>query len=174
MKLKKNIAIMLLATCYLLLITACGYKPSSHYIKNVFHDKVYVHVNVDRAEPENAPFIKDEINRVVYTKFRGQVVSKALAESELYVTYSGSTFTPLAYDDGYVTRYSANIRVKFDRVTKQGRESKTITAVHEADIEASALNSATLRTEAIGEGAKKALDEFIAYVAAKGATIRSK
>jgi hypothetical protein len=151
-----------------LLLTACGYKPSSHVIKNIFSDTVYVEVIVDRVEPENAPFVKDELNRMVYTRFKGRVVPKAQAQSQLRVAYRGSTFTPLAYDDGYVTRYRANIRVRFDMLTKQGKLTKTINAVHEADIQASSLYSSALRTEAIRKGLEKALDEFLAYVSAKG------
>lgn len=152
----------------LLLITSCGYKPSSHVIKNIFTDKIYVEVLVDKAEPENAPFVKDEMNRLIYTHFKGRVTSKEEAGSQIRISYSGSSFTPLAYEDGYVTRYRANIRVRFDMITKNGRDVKNITAIHEADIHASSLNSSTLRTEAIGKGLAKALDEFMAYVSAKG------
>ncbi len=152
----------------LVMITACGYKPSSHVIKNVFADTVYVEVVADRVEPENAPFVKDELNRMVYTRFKGRVATKAQAESQLRVTYAGSTFTPLAYAEGYVTRYRTNIRVRFSMVTKQGKITKNITAVHEADIQASSLYSSTLRTESIRKGLEKALDEFLAYVSAKG------
>lgn len=151
-----------------ILFTACGYKPSSHVIKNVFSDKVYVEVIVDRAEPENAPYVKDEMNRLIYTRFKGRVVSKEEAESQIRLSYAGSTFTPLAYEDGYVTRYRATIRVKFDMVNKLGREQKLITSIVESDIEASSLTSSALRTEAIREGLEKALDEFLAYVSAKG------
>jgi len=148
--------------------TACGYKPSSHMIKNIFADTVFVEVIVDRVEPENAPFVKDEMNRLIYTRFKGRVTSKEKAESKIRITYSGSTFTPLSYEDGYVTRYRANIRVKFDMLTKEGRVKKNISAIHEADIQASSLTSSTLRTEAIRKGLEKALDEFLAYVSAKG------
>jgi len=165
---KKNILTLLLATCYLLLVTSCGYKPSSHAIKNIFSDTVYVEVIVDRVEPENAPFLKDELNRIVYTRFKGRVVPKAQAKSQLRVSYAGSTFTPLTYEDGYVTRYRANVRVRFDMVTKQGRITKIINSVFESDIQASSLASSTLRTEAIRKGLEKALDQFLAYVSAKG------
>ncbi len=151
-----------------LLLVSCGYKPSSHAIQNVFSDTVYVEVVVDRAEPENAPFVKDELNRMVYTRFKGRVVPKAQAQSQLRVSYEGSTFTPLTYEEGYVTRYRANIRVKFDMVTKQGKITKKINTVYESDIQASSLYSSALRTEAIRKGLEKALDEFLAYVSAKG------
>ena len=158
----------LLFTLIALLLVSCGYKPSSHAIKNIFTDTVYVEVVVDKAEPENAPFVKDELNRMVYTRFKGRVVPKAQATSQLRISYTGSTFTPLAYEDGYVTRYRANIRVTFNMVTKQGKIMKKINTVHEADIQASSLYSSALRTEAIRKGLEKALDEFLAYVSAKG------
>ena len=151
-----------------LLVSACGYKPSSYMIQNVFSDTVYVEVIVDGAEPENAPFLKDEMNRLVYTRFKGRVVSKEDAESQIRLTYAGSTFIPLSYKDGYVTRYRANIRVKFDMVTKEGKVSKTISSIFDSDIQESSLTSYALRIEAIRIGLGKALDEFLAYVSAKG------
>ncbi len=158
----------LLFTLIALLLVSCGYKPSSHAIKNVFSDTVYVEVVVDRVEPENAPFLKDELNRMVYTRFKGRVVPKAQAQSQLRVSYEGSTFTPLSYEDGYVTRYRVNIRVYFAMVTKQGKLTKKINTIYESDIQASSLYSSALRTDAIRKGLEKALDEFLAYVSAKG------
>lgn len=154
--------------CSLWILNACGYKPSSHMIKNVFTDTVYVEVLVDRVEPENAPFVKDEMNRLVYTRFKGRVSSKEEAQSQIRIAYAGSTYVPLAYEDGYVTRYRANIRVHFDMISKEGKMTKTITSIVESDIQASSLTSSTLRTEAIRKGLAKALDEFLAYVSAKG------
>ncbi len=157
-----------LMTLGVLLFTACGYKPSSHYIKQIFTDTVYVEVKVDAIEPENAPFIKDEMNRLVYTRFKGRVASKEEAESKIYVNYRGTSYTPLAYENGYVTRYRADIRVNFKMDTKEGRISKNIQSRVESDIQASSLTSSTLRTEAIKVGLAKALDEFIGYVSARG------
>jgi len=150
-------------------VTACGYKPSSALIKNIFYDTVYVEVHVDRVEPENAPFVKDEMNRLVYTRFKGKVTSKKEAESKIDVTYRGTTFRALAYDEnGYITRYRADIRVKFIMQTKDGMLKKSINARHESEIVASSFLSSGLRTEAIRKGLEKALDEFLAYVSAKG------
>ena len=155
-----------------LLLVSCGYKPSSHYIKKTFTDTVYVEVIVDRAEPENAPFIKDEMNRLVYNRFKGRVTSKEQAGSSIRISYSGTTFTPLAYENGYVTRYQVNVRVRFDMVTKQGKMTKSISTIFESDIHASSVNSSALRTRAIGKGLEKALDEFLAYVSAKSANTK--
>ncbi len=173
---KKNLPAtryLLLAIMTMVMISGCGYKPSSHMVSNIFADNVYVEVVIDRVEPENAPYIKDEMNRLVYTRFKGHLVPKEQAESQIRIDYKGSTFTPLTYEAGYVVRYRANIRVKFDMVTKQGKLSKTIVSVFEADIEPSSLTSSALRTEAIRKGLEKALNEFLAYASAKGMLIES-
>ena len=159
---------ILIMTLGILFLTACGYKPSSHYIKEIFTDTVYVEVAVDAIEPENAPFIKDEMNRLVYTRFKGRVTTKEEAENAIYVSYAGTNFYPLAYEGGYVTRYRADIRVNFKMHTKEGLISKKINTWVESDIQASSLTSSTLRTEAIRKGLAKALDEFISYVSVKG------
>ena len=151
-----------------LLLVSCGYKPSSHVIKNVFSDNIYVEVVVDRVEPENAAFVKDEMNRLIYTRFKGRVTSKEQADSQIRISYAGSSFLPLAYENGYVTRYRARIRARFDMQTKEGKFSKKIVSIVESDIQASSLTSSTLRIEAIRAGLAKALDEFLAYVSAKG------
>jgi len=159
---------LVLLTMGVLFFTACGYKPSSHYIKHIFADSVYVEVAVDAIEPENAPFIKDEMNRLVYARFKGRVTSKEQAGSKIYVNYKGTSYAPLAYEDGYVTRYRVNIRVNFRMETKEGVITKRISSRVESDIQASSLTSSTLRTEAIRIGLAKALDEFVSYVSAKG------
>ena len=164
----------LLFLIVVLLVTSCGYKPSSVYIQHLFEDKIYVEVEVDRVEPENAPFVKDEMNRLVYTRFKGRVVSEEEADNYIKISYKGSYFSPLAYRDGYVTRYRANIRVRFKMMTKDGEMSRSIVARHEDDIQASSLASSTLRTEAIRKGLEKALDQFLAYASAKGLLLSKK
>jgi len=166
-----KIYIMLLGV---FLFTACGYKPSSHAIKEVFTDTIYVDVTVDTVEPENAPFIKDEMNRLVYTRMNARVTSKEEAQSSIYINYKGTMYRPLAYEDGYVTRYRVDTHMNFVMYTKQGVVKKKIRSRVESDIQASSLTSSTLRTEAIRQGLAKSLDEFIAYVSAKGIKISKK
>jgi len=152
----------------MLFVVGCGYKPSSHYINNLFDDSIYVEVRVDRVEPENAPYLKDELNKLVYKRFKKVVTSKALASSYIIASYGGTRFVPIAYDEnGYVSRYRVDCRVKFDMKSKKGRFSKTITSTVQQDIYYSSVLTSSLRIEAIKKGFDKALDEFMAYVSAK-------
>ena len=161
---------LLLFFAMVFLTNGCGYKPSSQYIGNVFHEDIYVEVKVSHKEPENAVYVQDALNRMIITRFKGHIVPKEQAESILVASYEGSTFTPMSYDaNGYIIRYRANVRVKFDMITKKGKLSRLITSTVESDIEASSVLSSNLRIEAIRAGLAKALDQFLAYASAKGA-----
>ena len=155
-------------------MSACAYQPSSHFIGNLFDKDVYVEVAVDTVEPENAPFIKDAMHRIVYQHFQGHIVPKARAKSQIYITYSGTYFQPISYKNGYVTRYRAYTHLYFRMLTKQGEIKKQINAMAESDIQESALHASTLRTEAIKKGLEKGLDSFLAYVSAYSVTKPSK
>ncbi len=154
----------------LLFVGGCGYKPSSHYTQNIFDQSVYADVKVSRAEPENAAYIRDELQRMIIRHFGGRMVSKEQAQSVIIASYEGSSFNPAGYDaSGYITSYQVVTRVHFAMKTRQGALSHTITSITEASLDASTLVSSRAKTEALRKGLEKALDEFLAYAIAKGA-----
>ncbi len=153
-----------------LILAGCGYKPSVQYIQNVFDGSVYVDVIVSPSEPENAANINDALRRMVITRFGGRLASKEQATNRIIASYNGTVFNPISFDaNGYITRYRADVGMVFQATTPKGKFSKTITTFVEADITASSSLSSGLRIKAIRTGMEKALDEFLAYVASKGA-----
>ena len=169
---KKSLSrnIPLLAIIAFFIMSGCGYKPSSQYIKNVFDDTIYVDVLVSPAEPENAAYVSDALRHMVIARFGGKVVPKAQAESVITASYDGTSFRPIGYDsNGYITRYRAKIRMRFELDRKKGKGFKRrISSYVEENINASSTLSSSLRIEAIRTGMAKALDQFLAYVAQRG------
>ncbi len=160
----------LLAIVLLFILGGCGYKPSTHYIKNVFDDSIYVDVLVSHSEPENAVYVKDALHEMVINRFGGRVVPRARAQTLITASYDGTRFSPVSYDaDGYITRYRAYVRMKFDIKTSKGDFQRSITSTVEENIDASSTLSSSLRIEAIRVGMAKALDQFLAYAASQGA-----
>ncbi|MEA3491556.1 MAG: LPS assembly lipoprotein LptE [Campylobacterota bacterium] len=158
------------AAVALFVISGCGYKPSTHYIQNIFDDSVYVDVIVSRKEPENAVYVKDALHRMIITRFQGKVVPREQAQSVIVASYDGTIFIPVSYDEnGYITRYRAKVYMKFKMKTKKGNLQRSISAYVEEDIHASSSLSSNLRIQAIRKGMEKALDQFLAYAAAQGA-----
>jgi len=158
----------------LLILVGCGYKPSAHYIKKVFDDTIFVDVRVSRAEPENAVYVKDALHRMVITRFKGKIVPKKEADDILIASYEGTEFSPVSYDsNGYITRYKVTVRMKFEMKTKKSTIKRSISAYVEEDIHASSTLSSSLRILAIRKGMEKALDQFLAFAASKGALAES-
>jgi len=84
-------------------ISACGYKPSSHYAQEILGEKIHVEVSISRKDPKNSVLIKDAVNESVITRLGGKLSDKATADAELYVKIASTTFSAVLYDeDGYV------------------------------------------------------------------------
>jgi len=153
-------------------LSGCGYQPSSHMVKKVFDESVYVEVQIDPSEPENAPYLTDEIRKLIITRFNGKIAPKKQANNVIKVSYKGTQFVPLSYDKyGYTTRYQTIVNVEFTMITKTGKTiTKTIRTTSQAGISENALETSSLRIASIGEGLGKAVDAFMAYVSALGAS----
>ena len=156
-------------TLSILILTACGYRPSSYYTKSIIGEKVYTEVEVSLSDPENAVLIKDALNRALYRRLKTQVTREEDADSRIYVAYKKIDFLPLQYDKhGYVVHYQANIFLEFLFEKGSQKEKKTIIGHYEFPIRPSAIISNDLRYKAIQKGSLKALDQFIAYLTTKG------
>ena len=161
--------VILLVSLFVLI--GCGYKPSVQYIKNVVDGSVYVNVIVDPQEPENAVYVKDALHQMVLKRFKGSIASKEEAENIITASYMGTTFNPISYSNGYITRYRADVKMNFVMKTKKGVYRRSIRGYVEEDIQESSKLSSSLRTEAIRTGMTKALDQFLAYVSTQGVIV---
>jgi hypothetical protein len=171
MKIKKmNRGFWLVTMVALLMVGGCGYKPSTHYIQKIFSGSVYADVIVSRAEPENAVYVKDALHQMIIARFGGKIAPKSQAQNVITASYNGTTFTPISYDaNGYITRYRADVQMLFVVRTSKGTFKRAITTYVEENIQASSALSSSLRIQAIRQGMEKALDQFLAYVSARGA-----
>jgi hypothetical protein len=160
---------LLTLTVAMLLLTSCGYKPSSHYTKKIVGENVYTEVEVSLSDPENAVLIKDALNRALYRRLKSKATRKRDADSSIYVAYDNIRFVPLQYNkNGYVVHYQAYITLGFTFIKGEVTEKRQIVGRYEFPIRPSAIISNDLRFKAIEQGSIKALDQFIAYISAKG------
>lgn len=153
----------------LILLTACGYRPSSHYVAPILGEKVYTEIEVSLSDPENSVLTKDALNRALHTRLKRIVTKKEQADSMIRVVYDYIRFVPLQYNEqGYVVYYQAAITLGFTFVKGTKHEKRQIIGRYEFPIRPSAIISNDLRLKAIEQGSLKALDQFIAYISAKG------
>jgi len=151
-------------------ISGCGYKPSSYYAKQALGDRIYAEVTISRQDPRNSVLIKDAVNEAIVSRFGGKLVTKEQADSILRVNIQSISFSPTVYDTyGYVIAYKTTVvlAMQYENANKK-IEYLTATGEYDFSIEANSVISDTNRFEAIRYAANDALDEFVSKLAIKG------
>ncbi len=153
-----------------LLFTGCGYQPSVNYTKKVFDGSVFVEVDINRIEPENASFLMDELRRIVVSRFGNSVSAKEEAKNKIKAVYEKIEFVPIAYDQyGYVTSYKTVVIVEFVLTDKNGKSfAKKISVSTFDSSSVSSLQATYLKQKAIKRALEQATDEFVSYVSSIG------
>ena len=167
---RKGVVVVVLAALITAVLSGCGYKPVSIYGRNLFGSRVYVDVKLSGVEPANGIFLKEEIMRIVRERFDSDTVnSAASAESVIVVPKYRFAYSSLTTDsNGYVTRYRVDTDITFELHTQKGKALKSVHVSEDVGVKASSLTTSAARETAIRYSIRKAMDEFIAYVAEQG------
>lgn len=161
---------LFLGFLFAIVISGCGYKPSSYYAKQALGDRLYAEVTISRQDPRNSVLIKDAVNEAIVSRFGGKLVTKEQADSVLHVKIQSISFSPTVYDTyGYVIAYKASVvlAMEYENANKK-IEKLTATGEYDFSIEANSVISDNSRFDAIRYAANDALDEFVSKIAIKG------
>ena len=159
--------------CYTLILTlvlvGCGYRPSSKFAHDVVGDKVSTEIKISMVDPENTVIIKDALNSAVITRFKSSLVDKSHADTHLDIKLRRVNFVPLKYDaNGYIIAYRTKIVLDILRTSSTLVKRYNVKGVYDFKIEPNAIISDQARFNAIEQSASKALESFIARIAAEG------
>ena len=151
----------------LVVLTGCGYKPSSAYAKKKIQGDVFVDVIINLEEPKNSVLVKDALNEIVVGQFNNTLVSKkSLADTVLTVSLASVSTQELQKDeDGYVDLYrtSVNITVSYDG--PGGKGNTQVSGSYDFSVDDGSTISDTKRFEAIKIASSKALEEIVSKFA---------
>lgn len=152
-----------------IMFAGCGYTSGAHYAQSVVGNSVSTEVLISMEDPQNTVIIKDAIDTAVITKFRTSLTSKNASQTHLKIQIGSVTFSALRYDtNGYVTTYRTTVKMNIDRMTQDKKRSYVTSGMYDFDIKPNAIISDQARFNAISVSAQKAIDAFIATVAAEG------
>ena len=161
----------ILAGCIIavMVFTGCGYVSAAHYAHSVVGESVSTEVLISMEDPQNTVIIKDAVDTAVITKFRTTLTSKNLSQTHLKIKIASVSFSPLRYDvNGYVTTYRTTVSMNIDRIRSEKTHTYMTKGMYDFDIQPNAIISDQARFNAISVSAQKAIDAFIAAVAAEG------
>lgn len=153
----------------LMLFSGCGYRPAVHYSKHIINEDVSTEIIISLTDPENTVIIKDAIDAAVITRFRANLVPKGKSNTHLIIRLMSVSLSPLAYDaNGDVISYRTMVLLSIERVKKEVRQTYRARGTFDFAIEPNAIVSNQARFNAIKQSANKAIESFLAQVAAQG------
>ena len=174
--LKQRQYILLFAFYALLfaLLSGCGYRPSSYETKKVLGETVSTEVVISMTDPENTVVLKDALDEAVIRRFQTNLRHHNNAQTHLKIDLKGVGFSALQFDaNGYITSYRTTVNLSVIRETKGLSKRYSAVGNYDFSISPNAIITDQQRFEAIEKSATKALDSFVAQVAAEGTRQKS-
>ena len=162
----KKIILLVLVS---LLITSCGYKPSSKFSRAVLGEKISTSVIISREDPENTVIIKDAVDTAIIETLQASLTSRADSDSHLVFSISTPRYSAIQYDDnGYIIAYRMRIILNITRFYDDKEKKYIANGTHDFSITPNAVVTDQERFDAIKSSASKAIDSFIAQLSAEG------
>jgi len=151
-------------------ITACGYKPSAKFSRDVLGEKISTSVIISAQDPENTVIIKDAVDRAIIEVFKASLVTKRASDTHLILNMKTPFYTPIVYDEnGFVIAYRMKVILNI-LSNKNGIEKHySVTGHNDFTVAPNAIVTDTQRFQAIEFSATRAIRSFIAQVSADGA-----
>lgn len=155
-----------------LVLTGCGYKPSSVYQNKLTGDKVKIVINIDVKNPRTSIFIKDSINDAVYS-----ILSKNVCYNNcntiLKINSSSYSLSVLDYDqNGYPVLYRANVNLNVTLTDKNKKtHSYSVNGIYDFRIESNSVLNDEVKLNAYKNASINALNKLFALIAKDGVSL---
>jgi len=164
---------LLLVLIFLLEFTACGYKPSARYAREVLGNTISTSIVISAQDPENTVIIKDAVDSAIIEIFHISLVDKNKADTNLNFRITELAYTPLEYNtNGFIISYRATIRLIILRESKNIRKKYVTSGTYDFAVVPNAVLTDKERFDAIKFSAIKAISAFIAQVSAEGLELK--
>jgi len=151
------------------LFSACGYKPSAKYSREVVGESISTSVTISAEDPENTVIIKDAVDSAIVEVFHASLTSRNYSDTHLSLNISPPSYTPVQYNnDGYVIAYRTTITLVITRETSGVKKRYSTNGTYDFSIVPNAVITDQERFDAIKFSAAKAISAFVAKVSAEG------
>jgi len=152
--------------------SACGYKPSAKYSREIVGERISTSIIISAQDPENTVIIKDAVDSAIIEMFHGSLTSRSYSDSHLSISISPPSYTPIQYNgDGYIITYRATIRLAIVRETSGVKKKYSTSGTYDFAIVPNAVITDQERFDAIRASSAKAISSFIAQVSAEGTRV---
>lgn len=159
----------------LLMLTGCGYRPSSHYTKHTLGNSIYTEINIPIEDPESSILIIDAINEAVVSKFKSRLASKQEADTYLLIKSASFATSGLQKDErGFTVLYRTTATLSIQLKTKTAKKSFKVSGIYDFAVTADSVLSEEKRLVSFKLATIKALDAVTPVLASMGAATLNK
>lgn len=163
---KKIIVLVLIS----LMISACGYQPSSKFARSVVGEKISTSVVISAQDPENTVIIKDAVDEAIIEVFHASLTSRELSDTHLTLSIGNPSYSPIQYDsDGFIIGYRTSMSLNISRQSGGVTKNYSTRGTYDFSISPNAVITDKERFDAIKFSSEKAIKAFLAQVSAEGA-----
>lgn len=175
MKVYSHVFSVLVLVFAMFFISACGYKPSAKFARDIVGEKVSTSVVISLEDPENTVLVKDAVDTAIIEEFHASLVDRASSDTHLVLSIGSPSYSPVVYDsNGYVVGYRMSITLNIIKIHNGVSKAYTASGTYDFTVSPNAVITDQERFDAIRFGAQKAIRSFIAQVAAQGARAKKK
>jgi len=166
---------ILLSLILVLIISGCGYTPSSKFAREVLGEKISTSIRISTQDPENTVIIKDAVDEAIIEVFHASLRNRDESDTHLEISISSPSYSPIVYDkDGYIIGYQMSLSLHIVRQHSGVSKSYALRGTYDFSVSPNAVVTDQERFEAIKFSAAKAIRSFVAKVSAEGATAKRK
>jgi len=152
-----------------IIFSACGYKPSSKYAREVLGEKISTSINISAIDSENSVIIKDAVDHAIISIFHASLRKKSESDTHLVLSLNKPKYTPIEYDlNGFVIAYRMSLTLKIKKYRNGKSKTYFSKGTYDFSITPNAILTDQERFEAIKFSAQKAITSFIAQTSVEG------
>jgi len=166
---------VLLSLILVLIISGCGYTPSSKFAREVMGEKISTSIHISAQDPENTVIIKDAVDEAIIEVFHASLRSRDESDTHLDISISDPSYSPIVFDkDGFIIGYKMSLSLSILRHHSGVTKHYLLNGTYDFTVSPNAVVTDQERFEAIKYSAAKAIRSFVAKVSAEGATAKRK
>jgi len=153
-----------------ILISACGYRPSAKFSRDLLGQKISTSVRISSEDPENTVLIKDAVDSAIVETLQASLTSKNTSDTHLNISMGNPVYSPIQYDaNGYIIAYRMLVTLQVTKLQEGKSKIYSSKGTYDFSVTPNAVITDQERFDAIKFGASKAISSFIAKVSSEGA-----
>ncbi|NPA12324.1 MAG: hypothetical protein GXO62_08775 [Epsilonproteobacteria bacterium] len=153
-----------------LILTGCGYKPSSAYQDRLIGENIKVNVDITAKNPREGVFLEDAVRDAVYSVFHKNLCFQN-CDTILTIDSANNNLEAIDFDEnGYPILYRSKVTLKVTLKDKTGKTRHySVEGSYDFNVASQGVVTDQMKLQAYKRASINALNKLIANITKDGA-----